>query len=78
MKRKMTGWYRRRVGKAEGTAQADSGGDDKENWLGEEEEEMRRGMRNAKKKKRRREENKVGKREGDWKRNKRRGEHRKE
>lgn len=34
----MTGWYRRRcVRKTEGTAQADSGGDDKGNWLGDEE-----------------------------------------
>lgn len=40
MKRKMTGWYQQWVGKTEGTAQADSGGHDKENWLGKEEKEM--------------------------------------
>lgn len=42
MKRKMTGWYRRWVGKTEGMAQTNSGGGDKENWVGEEEEEVRK------------------------------------
>ena len=34
MKHIMTVWYQQRVGKTEGEAKADSGGRDKENWLG--------------------------------------------
>lgn len=43
MKRKMTGWFPQWVKKTEGTAQADSGRHDKENWLGKKDEEMRGG-----------------------------------
>lgn len=60
----------------EGKAQADSGGDDKENWLGKGEEEIRGGMswkgENARVSERW-EENTGGKREGDWTRNERTG-----
>ena len=64
----MTGWYRRRcVGKTEGTAQADSGGDDKGNWLGDEERGVEEGGRMRRECRGRRwEDSKGWKREGDW------------